>query len=51
MCFSLFSVSDLVRFCCCRRAKLYVYGESLLDKGTGNKQWNERGKGDVKILK
>lgn len=35
----------------CRRAKLYVYGETLLDKGTGNVTWNERGTGDVKILK
>lgn len=34
-----------------RRAKLYQFGESLLDKGTGTKQWNERGKGDLKILK
>ena len=34
-----------------RRAKLYQFGESLLDKGTGNKQWNERGKGEIKILR
>jgi hypothetical protein len=34
-----------------RRGKLYVYGETMLDKGTGNKQWNEKGKGDVKILR
>ena len=33
------------------RAKLFVFGETLLDKGTGNKTWRERGVGDVKILK
>mmetsp|Transcript_32798 Transcript_32798/g.54978 ORF Transcript_32798/g.54978 Transcript_32798/m.54978 type:complete len:207 (+) Transcript_32798:1662-2282(+) len=33
------------------RAKLYIYGESLLAKGTGEKSWNERGVGDAKILK
>ena len=33
------------------RAKLFVFGETLLNKGTGNKSWNERGVGDVKFLK
>ena len=33
------------------RAKLYVFGERMLDKGKGNKEWIERGKGEVKILK
>jgi Ran-binding protein 1 len=32
------------------RAKLFVFGETLLDKGTGKKTWRERGIGDVKIL-
>jgi len=32
------------------RSKLFVYGETLLDKGTGKRKWNERGKGDIKIL-
>ena len=34
-----------------RRAKLYLYGETLLNKGSGNKSWNERGLGQMKILK
>merc|ERR1711871_939350 len=34
-----------------QRAKLFTYGENMLDKGTGNKKWNERGVGDCKILK
>jgi len=33
------------------RAKLFVFGETLLDKGTGNKSWRERGVGDIRILK
>jgi Ran-binding protein 1 len=33
------------------RAKLFKFEESLLDKGTGKKQWLERGVGDAKILK
>ena len=33
------------------RAKLFVYGETLLDKGTGQKGWRERGVGEVKLLK
>jgi hypothetical protein len=35
----------------CRRGKLYIFGETLLDKGTGNKTWRERGLGDIKLLK
>mmetsp|Transcript_7201 Transcript_7201/g.8153 ORF Transcript_7201/g.8153 Transcript_7201/m.8153 type:complete len:253 (-) Transcript_7201:359-1117(-) len=35
----------------CQRGKLFIYGETLLDAGTGNKQWNERGIGDIRILK
>lgn len=34
-----------------RRGKLFNYGESLLNKGTGTKTWNERGIGEIKILK
>lgn len=34
-----------------RRGKLFVFGETLLDKGTGNKVWKERGVGEVKFLK
>ncbi|CAE7522742.1 YRB1, partial [Symbiodinium microadriaticum] len=34
-----------------KRAKLYQYSESLLNKGTGTKTWNERGTGEMKILK
>jgi Ran-binding protein 1 len=33
------------------RGKLYIFGETLLDKGTGNKTWRERGLGDIKLLK
>ncbi len=33
------------------RAKLYVFGERMLDKGKGQKEWIERGKGELKILK
>jgi len=32
------------------RSKLFIYGETLLDKGSGNKSWRERGIGDMKIL-
>ena len=35
----------------CVRAKLFKHGETMLDAGTGNKQWLERGVGDAKILK
>ena len=34
-----------------RRAKLFTFGETLLNKGTGTKSWNEKGVGDVKLLK
>lgn len=33
------------------RAKLFIYGETLLDKGTGKKTWRERGIGQAKILR
>ncbi|OQR95006.1 ran-specific GTPase-activating protein [Achlya hypogyna] len=33
------------------RAKLFDYRETLLDKGTGNKSWCERGIGNVRFLK
>jgi Ran-binding protein 1 len=33
------------------RAKLFVYGETLLDVGTGVKSWKERGVGEVRILR
>ena len=33
------------------RSKLFRFCESLLDVGTGNKQWNERGIGDARLLK
>eukprot|EP00529_Nitzschia_sp_RCC80_P036499 CAMPEP_0113466524 /NCGR_PEP_ID=MMETSP0014_2-20120614/14315_1 /TAXON_ID=2857 /ORGANISM="Nitzschia sp." /LENGTH=198 /DNA_ID=CAMNT_0000358747 /DNA_START=65 /DNA_END=657 /DNA_ORIENTATION=+ /assembly_acc=CAM_ASM_000159 len=33
------------------RAKLFIYDETLLDQGTGNKTWKERGIGDAKILR
>eukprot|EP01040_Poterioochromonas_malhamensis_P002853 gene2853-3037_t len=34
-----------------QRGKLFIFGETLLDKGTGNKTWKERGVGDFKLLK
>jgi Ran-binding protein 1 len=33
------------------RSKLFIFGETLLDKGTGNKSWRERGIGQAKILR
>jgi len=30
---------------------LFIFGETLLDKGTGNKSWRERGVGEVRILR
>lgn len=33
-----------------RRAKLFIFGETLLNKGTGQKEWVERGIGEVKFL-
>eukprot|EP00816_Leptocylindrus_hargravesii_P005023 CAMPEP_0196807254 /NCGR_PEP_ID=MMETSP1362-20130617/7213_1 /TAXON_ID=163516 /ORGANISM="Leptocylindrus danicus, Strain CCMP1856" /LENGTH=207 /DNA_ID=CAMNT_0042181093 /DNA_START=71 /DNA_END=694 /DNA_ORIENTATION=- len=32
------------------RSKLFIFGETLLDKGTGNKTWRERGIGNCRIL-
>lgn len=34
-----------------QRAKLFLFGETMLDRGTGNKTWKERGVGDIKLLK
>jgi Ran-binding protein 1 len=34
-----------------KRSKLFVYGETLLDVGTGNKTWKERGIGDIRLLR
>jgi len=33
------------------RAKLFVFGETLLDVGTGNKTWKEKGTGEVRLLR
>lgn len=33
------------------RSKLFMFGETLLDVGTGNKSWRERGIGEVKLLR
>merc|ERR1712176_956488 len=33
------------------RAKLFIFGETLLDQGTGKKTWRERGIGEVRILR
>lgn len=33
------------------RAKLFIYGETMLDVGTGNKTWRERGIGEARILR
>ena len=40
-----------VSFTLYRRAKLYQFSESLLNKGSGTKSWNERGLGQIKLLK
>eukprot|EP00903_Cladosiphon_okamuranus_P012254 g11492.t1 len=32
------------------RAKLFIFGETLLNRGTGQKEWVERGIGEVKFL-
>jgi Ran-binding protein 1 len=34
-----------------QRAKLFIFGETLLDKGSGKKSWRERGIGDIRLLK
>ena len=33
------------------RAKLFIFGETLLDKGSGKKSWRERGIGEIRILR
>lgn len=33
------------------RSKLFIFGETLLDVGTGNKTWKERGVGEVRLLR
>jgi Ran-binding protein 1 len=33
------------------RAKLFIFGETLLDVGSGKKSWRERGVGDMRILR
>jgi Ran-binding protein 1 len=33
------------------RAKLFIHGETMLDKGTGKKSWVERGVGEIRLLK
>jgi len=33
------------------RAKLFIFGETMLDAGTGNKSWKERGVGEVRLLR
>lgn len=30
---------------------MFIFGETMLDKGTGNKTWRERGVGEMKFLK
>jgi len=34
-----------------QRSKLFIFGETLLDKGTGKKTWRERGIGEARILR
>ena len=36
---------------CSYRSKLFQLGETLLDKGTGNNSWMERGIGEARILR
>mmetsp|Transcript_24133 Transcript_24133/g.43473 ORF Transcript_24133/g.43473 Transcript_24133/m.43473 type:complete len:204 (+) Transcript_24133:234-845(+) len=36
---------------CSYRSKLFQYGETMLDKGTGKKTWKERGIGEARILR
>mmetsp|Transcript_10814 Transcript_10814/g.31480 ORF Transcript_10814/g.31480 Transcript_10814/m.31480 type:complete len:201 (+) Transcript_10814:125-727(+) len=33
-----------------QRGKLFIYGETMLDVGSGKKSWKERGIGDIRIL-
>ena len=50
-------IIGLSHMCCLKevlysqRSKLFVYGESMLEKGTGNMSWNERGIGEVRLLR
>lgn len=37
--------------CISLRSKLFIFGETLLEKGTGNKSWRERGVGEIRILR
>jgi Ran-binding protein 1 len=34
-----------------QRSKLYIFGETLLDRGTGVKTWRERGIGEARLLR
>jgi Ran-binding protein 1 len=34
-----------------KRAKLFIFGETLLDKGTGKNTWRERGIGEIRLLR
>jgi len=36
---------------CSHRSKLFIFGETMLDAGTGKKTWRERGIGEAKILR
>eukprot|EP00542_Grammatophora_oceanica_P009268 CAMPEP_0194046856 /NCGR_PEP_ID=MMETSP0009_2-20130614/22692_1 /TAXON_ID=210454 /ORGANISM="Grammatophora oceanica, Strain CCMP 410" /LENGTH=207 /DNA_ID=CAMNT_0038692303 /DNA_START=77 /DNA_END=700 /DNA_ORIENTATION=- len=33
------------------RSKLFIFGETMLDVGTGKKTWRERGIGEIRLLK
>lgn len=33
------------------RSKLFIYGETMLNVGTGKKTWNERGIGEARVLR
>mmetsp|Transcript_21541 Transcript_21541/g.27860 ORF Transcript_21541/g.27860 Transcript_21541/m.27860 type:complete len:208 (-) Transcript_21541:115-738(-) len=34
-----------------QRSKLFIFGETMLDKGSGNKTWIERGIGNLRVLR
>jgi len=36
-------MTRMMMFLSLRRAKLFIYGETMLDKGTGNKTWEREG--------
>lgn len=36
---------------CAFRSKLFIFGETMLDVGTGKKTWRERGVGEVRLLR